>query len=148
MILVGFEEFKEDLIAITVVGISCKDAVFNKTSIAIELLKTFLLLFLSCKDSIALSPKGVDALPRPKIFAIILSEISSHALSFLSTSGNKNLIIGLRNFASFLESEESFAICIIPHQRVIVPKKVRVSSTAEEADSNIPIIYLFQITRE
>ena len=37
MILVGFEEFKEDLIAITVVGISCKDAVFNKTSIAIEL---------------------------------------------------------------------------------------------------------------
>lgn len=137
--LVGFSEFKEVLIAITVVGISCMEAVFKSTSIAIELLKVDLFLFFSCRDSVALRPSGVAAFPRPKIFAIMFNEISSWAGSFSFTSGKRNLIIGFSILASFLERDESFAICIMPHQSVIVPKKVMVSSTAEDADSKIPL---------
>ena len=143
IILVGFVEFKEALIDITVVGISCKDAVFNKTSIAIELLKVFFFEFSFCRESIALRPRGVEAFPRPKIFAIIFNEISSCAGSFSDTSGNRKLIKGFKHLASLLDKEESLAICIIPHQSVIVPKKVIVSSTADDADSNMPIIYIF-----
>lgn len=146
IILVGFVEFKEALIDITVVGISCKDAVFSRTNIAIELLKIFSFGFFFCKDSIALRPRGVEAFPRPKIFAIIFKEISSCAGSFSDTSGNRNLIRGFKHLASLADKEESFAICIIPHQSVIVPKKVIVSSTADDADSNIPSVYIFQIS--
>ena len=77
IILVGFSEFKEFLIAITVVGMSCNEAVLRSTSIAIELLRVDLLEFFSCKDCIAFIPSGVAAFPRPKIFAVIFKEISS-----------------------------------------------------------------------
>lgn len=143
IIFVGFVELSDDLIEITVVGISWRDAVFNKTRISIELSKVFFVLLFFCKDSIALIPRGVAAFPRPNIFAIIFSEISSWAGSVSETSGNKNFITGFKHLASLLEREESFAICIIPHQRVIVPKNVIVSSTADDADSNIPIIDIF-----
>lgn len=143
IILVGFAELSDDLIEITVVGISWRDAVFNKTRISIELFNVSLVLLFFCKDSIALIPRGVAAFPSPSMFAIIFSEISSWAGSVSDTSGNKNFINGFKHFASLVESEESFAICIIPHQRVIVPKNVIVSSTADDADSNIPIIYIF-----
>lgn len=139
IIAVGLFEFSDILMAITVVGMSCKDAVLTKTSIAIELLNTFLFGLFSWRDSIAFNPRGVDALPSPRIFAIIFKEISSCALSFSFTSGNKNLTSGFKNFASFFDNPESFAICIMPHQSVIVPKKVIVNSTAEEADSNMPL---------
>lgn len=60
---VGFVEFKEFLIAITVVGIICIDAVFNTMKIAISSLSLALSLFFSCKDFIAFKPIGVAAFP-------------------------------------------------------------------------------------
>lgn len=140
IIEVGLFDSNDILIAITVVGISCNEAVFINTNIAIELLSTFLLGFSFCNDSIALSPSGVEAFPNPKRFAIIFKDISSCALSFSFTSGNKNFISGFKAFASFFARVESFAICIIPHQSVMLPKKVIVSSTADEADSKIPLL--------
>ena len=154
--LVGLFEFSEVLIAITVVGISCKDAVFTSISIAIELLRVFLFEFSFCIVSIAFSPSGVDAFPSPSMFAIIFRDISSYALSCFFISGNINFMSGDRYFASFFEREESFAICIIPHQSVIVPKNVIVSSVADSADSKIPLFifsklpenraYIYEIT--
>lgn len=140
IMLVGFVEFKEVLIAITVVGINWSDAVLISTNIAMELLRVVLDGFCFCNVSIACKPRGVEAFPRPKIFAIIFKEISSCALLFLFTSGNKNFISGFKALESFLDNEESFAICIIPHQSVIVPKNVSVNSTAVDADSKIPLL--------
>jgi len=62
-IAVGLVEFREFLIAITVVGIICIDAVFRTIKIAISLLNTFLFLFLFCNDFIAFKPIGVAAFP-------------------------------------------------------------------------------------
>ena len=76
IIFVGFVEFKELRIAITVVGINCKEAVLISTNIAIELLRVVLDLFCFCNVSIAFNPSGVEAFPRPSIFAIIFKDIS------------------------------------------------------------------------
>lgn len=137
-------ELSDVLIAMTVVGMSWREAVFIKTSVAMELLRVFFSVFCFCRVSIAFNPSGVEAFPRPRMFAIMFNEISSCALSFSCTSGNKNFTIGFSILDSFFDNDESCAICIIPDQSVIVPKKVIVSSTAEEADSNIPL-FIFSI---
>ena len=62
-------------IAITVVGISCNEAVFITINIAIELEIVSFLLFSFCSSLITFSPIGVAAFPKPKIFAIIFKNI-------------------------------------------------------------------------
>ena len=61
---VGFFDPNEFLIAITVVGIICIEAVLSTIKIAISSLNLFLSLFLFCSDFIAFKPIGVAALPK------------------------------------------------------------------------------------
>ena len=68
---------KELLIAITVVGINCIDAVFNIIKVIISLVIFPLFLFIFYRLSIAFNPIGVAAFPNPKIYAIIFIEIYS-----------------------------------------------------------------------
>ena len=73
---------QENLIEITVAGIICNEAVFTRINIAIELLSLDLSLFSFCMESIAFKPRGVEAFPKPRMFATIFIEIS--LLIFLS----------------------------------------------------------------
>ena len=75
IIFVGLFEPNEFLIAITVVGIICKDAVFITINITIEFVNLSLCLLFYCIDCIAFIPNGVAAFPNPNIFAIIFIEI-------------------------------------------------------------------------
>ena len=137
IIEVGLTESNEVLTAITVVGITCKEAVFITINVAIEFDNFSLLGFFSCIVSIAFNPKGVAAFPKPKILATIFIEISLYSLSCLLISGNKNIITGDKNLVNFSIREVALAISIIPFHRHNVPKKVNIKLTVLSADSKI-----------
>lgn len=136
IMLLGSLEFKEFLIAITVVGIIWIDAVFIIMNIAIELLSRSFSGFTSCMLFIAFSPSGVAAFPSPSIFAIMFMDISLWILSPFFTSGNRIFISGFRILQIVSTKLLFIAICIIPFQKHSVPNNVIVSCTALSADAN------------
>lgn len=137
IIAVGLLEPSEFLIAITVVGIICIDAVFKTIKVAIELDNTFLSLFSFCKLFMAFSPNGVAAFPKPNIFAIIFIDISLCTSEFGATSGNRNFIIGFKKPVSLFIIVVLLAICIIPFHKHIVPNKLIHNFTASSVLVNI-----------
>ena len=120
---VGFSEFKEFLIAITVVGINCIEAVFIIINIIIELVNLSFELFSFCIVFIAFRPKGVAAFPKPKILAIIFMEICFFAVVCSFKSGKRRFKRGLKRLDNLFIKVVLFAICIIPLQRHKEPSK-------------------------
>ena len=137
IIEVGFCEFSEFLIAITVVGISWIDAVFITINIIIGLESVSFLGFSFCIDSMAFKPKGVAAFPNPSIFAIIFIDISFLILLLVIKLGNKKFKIGDNNLESFLTKLLSLAIYIIPLHKQSEPKRLIERVTASFAPSKI-----------
>ena len=136
IIFVGLFDPIEFLIANTVVGMSCSDAVLITINIAIEFETLSFFVFCFCKDFITFSPIGVAAFPSPKMFATIFIAISLFTSSFLFISGNKNFITGYNSFVSFSIKLVFVAICIIPFHKHIVPSKFIVKFIALSVLSN------------
>ena len=70
---------------------------FITKNVIIDLEATFLFLFSFWREDIAFNPKGVAALPSPKILAIILLAIRLKDSSPLGISGNNFVKIGIVN---------------------------------------------------
>ena len=81
-------------------------------------------------SSMAFSPAGVAAQPRPSILAIILVEIC----------GNKSRITGLIFFVSASMSPASSPTLRIPHQKDMIPSIVKHRVTASLAESSAPLV--------
>ena len=79
---------------------------------------------------IALSPRGVAALPIPKKFAVIfIATAPQTSLSFFA-SGIRKPIRGLNTMAMIFTSPLFSAIFIIPVQKQIFPIKLRTNVVA------------------
>ena len=91
-------------------------------------------------SSMAFSPAGVAAQPRPSILAIILVEIWAAAGWSSGISGNKSLITGLIFFVSASMSPASSPTLRIPHQKDMIPSIVKHRVTASLAESSAPLV--------
>ena len=119
----------DDLIAITVVGINCIDAVFNTIKVAMLSVILSLHGFFFCIVCIAFIPNGVAAFPIPSRFAIMFIVISLYSLSSFFIFGNKNFIIGPINFDNLFINDVFSTIFIRPFHKHIVPNNFMVKST-------------------
>ena len=121
------------------VGISCKEAVFITTNMAMLefTVQGFLLvLFISF---MAITPNGVAALPSPKKLAIIFIHIAFAAVLFTEYSGNKNLSTGEKNFERNEVKPLFSAIFINPLQRDIIPSIEITKDTESSAPERIEV---------
>lgn len=137
MILVGLGLPADDLMAITVVGISVKPDVVITRNVIILLEASFLLWFSSLSDFIAFNPNGVAAFPKPKRFIMILVAINGKAGLFFFNSGNNFLKIGVIKWVNLFNKPDSFAIFIIPSHKHIIGINVNIRSIVLEEDNSI-----------
>lgn len=106
----------------TVVGIIETDAAFitTKRTISLEAVKSFMLDSSFSRD-IASRPKGVAALPRPNMFAVIFIDIAFIAGEFFFNLGNNNRKIGDSARLIIFVRPDFSATFIIPLQKAITP---------------------------
>ena len=115
------------------VGISCREAVFITTNIAIELVAVDFELLFFCSFFMASIPKGVAALPSPSKFAVIFMHIAFAEGLSAGQSGKINFIIGENKFDKYSVILDFSAIFIIPVQKAIIPKMEIIKETASLA---------------
>ena len=124
--------------AAAVVGISCRLAVFMTVRVIIfrEAISGVGLRSSFSISRIAAMPKGVEAFPRPSIFAVILRVMYCIAFPPLSSPPNSFDSRGAVSFASFPVSPELCATRISPLHSAIIPTRYMASSTAPPHSSD------------
>lgn len=116
--------------AAAVAGITCRLAVLRTARSIILSVAYPSACSMSDNSRIAAIPRGVDAFPRPSIFAARFIVISPTALLPLGTPRNSAHTTGDSNRASFSVSPARSATLISPHQKHIIPHNEITSSTA------------------
>ena len=140
IISVGFLAPAADNMAMVEAGIRVTEDVFmaKKVTIASVAVSFFLLSF--CSSSMAFRPKGVAALPKPKILAEIFIIMAPMAGWSGGTSGNKRTITGFKALDMIFIRPESSAIFIMPSHMAITPIRPKASSTAVLAFSMAAVV--------
>lgn len=116
--------------AAAVAGITCRLAVLRTARSIILSVAYPSACSMSDSSLIAAIPRGVDAFPRPSIFAARFIVISPTALLPLGTPRNSAHTTGDSSRASFSVSPARSATLISPHQKHIIPHSDITSSTA------------------
>ena len=121
--------------AIRVVGRRLIEDVPSTARVTISSVALTLSGFCSCIFFIASSAKGVAAFPIPSIFALSAAVISCFAQPVRQAFGKTWRSMGDNILLSFSISPALRSTSIIPHQRHILPARVKVSWTDAEAPS-------------
>jgi hypothetical protein len=133
-------EPKEARTAMIVAGTNVKPAVLMARNVHMASLAVSFLPFSSCNSPIALSPKGVAALPIPSILALMFIKIAPIAGWPLGTPGNNLPTSGCIRAAKDLRSPDFSAILAIPSQKVRIPINPKILSTADPAEEATAVV--------